>query len=197
MGKVTTYNELTSPADDDLVAVADMKNAGTKKVQKKNLVDNLYLSGDLKFSTKTSADSGWLVCNGAAMPRLVYPELFAVIGTTFGVGDGMTTFNLPDFKGKLPIPKTGIVDDAFENQGDTGGNKTHTLIIAELPAHTHSVDTYMPGALQFILYTSGGNYITGVNVSLMVPEWTGYTGGDGPHNNLMPYLTIGSIQIKI
>ena len=50
-----------------------------------------------------SAPSGWLLCDGSAWPRNAYAALFGVIGTTFGAGDGSTTFNVPDLRGKAPI----------------------------------------------------------------------------------------------
>ena len=51
----------------------------------------------------SSTPSGWLLCNGSAVSRSTYSNLFTVIGTTYGVGDGSTTFNLPNLKGKVPV----------------------------------------------------------------------------------------------
>jgi|APGre2960657404_1045060.scaffolds.fasta_scaffold24594_3 microcystin-dependent protein len=60
-----------------------------------------FLIGQVSFFTMSTAPTGWLKCNGAAISRTTYAKLFAVIGTTYGVGDGSTTFNLPDLRGEF------------------------------------------------------------------------------------------------
>lgn len=75
---------------------------------------------------------GWLVCNGAEVSRVTYSQLFAVIGTTYGPGNGTTTFNLPNLQDHFLMGASNTV-----NVGDFGGENRHVLTIAELPAHTH------------------------------------------------------------
>jgi len=75
----------------------------------------------------------YLLCDGSAISRTTYANLFAVIGTNFGTGDGSTTFNLPDFRGKFPRGAP-----ASTNPGGTGGEDTHVLSVAELATHHHS-----------------------------------------------------------
>jgi microcystin-dependent protein len=89
-----------------------------------------------------SAPSGWMICNGAAISRTTYATLFTAISTTYGVGDGSTTFNIPDITGRVIAGKeasatnlTTPVDGSV--LGDTGGDEAAT---APLPAHTHSYD---------------------------------------------------------
>lgn len=60
-----------------------------------------FKPGDVDFKPRTSAPAGWLKCNGATVNRTTYAALFAVIGTTFGAGDGATTFALPDLRGEF------------------------------------------------------------------------------------------------
>lgn len=85
------------------------------------------------------APQGWLLCNGSAVSRTVYADLFAVVGTAYGAGDGTTTFNLPDLRGRVPVGlDAGQVE--FDVRGEAGGAKTHTLAAAELPSHTHSIN---------------------------------------------------------
>jgi len=72
----------------------------------------------------TSAPDGWLLCDGSAVSRTAYPALFAIIGTTYGSGDGNTTFNLPNLQGKVPVGKKSS-DTDFDVLGETGGNKTN------------------------------------------------------------------------
>lgn len=76
---------------------------------------------------------GWLICNGQAVDRTVYAALFTVIGTTWGPGDGSTTFNLPDLANRTAIGAASIP------LGARGGNASVTLVTANLPAHSHSI----------------------------------------------------------
>ena len=82
-----------------------------------------------------SAPSGWLLCDGTAVSRTTYAALFAVISTTYGVGNGSTTFNLPNLKGKVPVGLDSA-DTAFDVLGETSGSKTHTL---KVRCQTHKV----------------------------------------------------------
>ena len=82
----------------------------------------------------TVAPQGYLLCDGSAVDRTTYATLFGVIGTTFGSGDGSTTFNLPDLGGRVPL---GV--SSTHLLGSTGGSETVTLTESELPAHVHEV----------------------------------------------------------
>lgn len=83
-----------------------------------------------------SAPSGWLLCNGAAVSRTSYAALFAVCGTTYGAGDGSTTFNLPNLKSRVPVGLDAATP-AFDALGETGGEAAHTLTAEEIAAHSH------------------------------------------------------------
>ena len=82
----------------------------------------------------TTAPEGYLMCDGSAVSRTTYATLFGVIGTTFGAGDGSTTFNVPDISGRVPL---GV--SSTHLLGSTGGSETVTLTEQELPAHVHEV----------------------------------------------------------
>lgn len=84
----------------------------------------------------TAAPSGWLICDGSAVSRTTYADLFAAIGTTHGAGDGSTTFNLPDLRGRVRV---GTNAGTFTPVGAKGGEETHSLSISELASHSHSV----------------------------------------------------------
>lgn len=94
-------------------------------------------TGGITMYGAGSAPTGWLLCDGTAVSRTTYAALFAVISTTYGVGNGTTTFNLPNLKGRVPVGKDSA-DSAFDVLGETGGAKTHTLTTSEMPSHTHT-----------------------------------------------------------
>lgn len=94
-------------------------------------------AGCIMMAGGTTIPYGWLKCQGQAVSRTIYAALFAAIGTTHGVGDGSTTFNLPNIQGRVPLGANGS-DVDFNAIGKTGGEKTHVLSIAETPSHAHT-----------------------------------------------------------
>lgn len=107
-----------------------------------------FSTGDYKLSATSTAQLGWLYCNGAAVSRTVYANLFAAIGTTYGAGDGSTTFNLPDFRGRTPVGYGAVGTNAQPTVtlgGTTGnsvaGEAAHSLVSGELASHTHTFTT--------------------------------------------------------
>lgn len=100
-----------------------------------------FLTGEVKLYTGIGVPPfPWLLCDGSPVLRIQYQRLFAVIGERYGPGDGTNTFNLPDFRGRVPL---GV--DANETRvkfakevGQSGGNATHQMTSSELPAHNHS-----------------------------------------------------------
>jgi microcystin-dependent protein len=95
-------------------------------------------SGMLTMTAASAAPSGWMLCNGTAISRTTYADLFAAIGTTYGVGNGSTTFNLPDLRGRVPVG-TDSGQTEFDALGETGGTKSVILTSAQsgVPAHSH------------------------------------------------------------
>ena len=91
-----------------------------------------FFAGFIQMFAGATAPTGWLLCNGAAVSRTTYARLFAVIGTTYGAGDGSTTFNLPDFRDRFPV---GAGSSYALNA--KGGANTVTLTMNQIPAHTH------------------------------------------------------------
>ena len=145
-----------------------------------------------------SAPTGWLMCDGTAVSRTTYSALFTAISTTYGVGDGSTTFNLPDMQGRVAIGAgTG------RNNADAGsltartigtyeGEETHTLTEAELPAHT---PTYPKPAL-LESYRNSIEAGTNGNHSSTEDQDTGSVGSNTPHNVMQSYLVLGGYIIK-
>jgi prepilin-type N-terminal cleavage/methylation domain-containing protein len=99
----------------------------------------------------SSVPSGYLAENGSAVSRSTYSGVFAVIGTTYGAGDGSTTFNLPDSRGRLAA-NISSSDGEFNTMGEKYGEKTHLLTIAEMAAHTHTQNGHNHA---ISIYTSG------------------------------------------
>lgn len=172
-------------------------------------VSVLMPSGSLMPYAGSSAPTGYLLCDGAAISRSTYSALFALVGTTYGAGDGSSTFNIPDLRGRVIAGQddmggssanrltglTGGVDG--DVLGGSGGAETHTLATSELPAHDHDIDTAFKNNS-----TNGvaGNYPTGTNVSspsgAQLSANTNSiknTGGGGAHNNVQPTIILNYI----
>jgi len=155
------------------------------------------------FAGPTSPDSAWLPCDGASLLRSAFPDLFTVIGTTYGAVDS-THFNVPDLQGRTVVgvgSGSGLTPRAL---GDSFGEETHTLITAEQASHTH-VDaghTHVEG----IAAPSVGAAIVGVPVPSAIPA-VGVTGsgsanlatsgGDGAHNNIQPSLALNYFIVAL
>lgn len=156
----------------------------------------------------SSAPSGWLLCYGQAISRSTYADLFTAIGTTFGIGDGSTTFNLPDYRGRVAAGKDnmgGSSADRLTNQsgglnGDTlgavGGLETHTLTSAQQASMT--VTGSGTGPVFDNSGTPGGaaNPIRGTDNfggSFPVTFSGTASGGGGAHNNVQPTIILNKI----
>lgn len=92
-----------------------------------------YIVGEIKIWSGASAPSGFLLCNGSAISRTAYSKLFDVIGVVYGVGDGSTTFNIPDLRQRFPLGKAA--SGTGSTLGEIGGqiNHTHTVTITTDP----------------------------------------------------------------
>ena len=136
--------------------------------------------------------SSFLFCNGAAISRTTYANLFAIIGTAYGTGDGSTTFNVPDFTGgRTAVGKGG----AFTTLGETGGEIYHLLTKAEMPAHYHSNANF--SEMGWDVTNGGGGAPVGLRLAVgdNYPyngrTWNSNTtsaGGGEAHNNMPPYI---------
>lgn len=155
----------------------------------------------------TTAPDGWVLCFGQALSRTTFAHLFALIGTTYGVGDGSTTFNVPDLRGRSVFGKdnmggstanritaagSGITGTTL---GANGGTETHTLTTAQLASHAHAERT-SDNFAAFIDDSTGGNRIINPspnNGSTTVRLNTDNTGSGSAHQNTPPAFILNYI----
>lgn len=100
-------------------------------------------AGTVSQFAGSSAPGGWLLCRGQEVSRSTYAVLFSVVGTTFGAGNGSSTFNVPNLMGRVPVGVSTSDNDFL--LAKTGGAKTHVLTTAQLPAHSHTASTASAG----------------------------------------------------
>lgn len=163
----------------------------------------------------TTAPSGYLLCYGQAISRTTYAKLFKRLGTTFGTGDGSTTFNLPDKRGRVSVGKDDMGGSSADRltglsgglNGDTlgaaGGVETHTLATGEIPSHRHfvantgtGIGTQVDAATAVNQSASlGGNssYELGGSATAATVGLSSLTGGGGAHNNVQPSIVANYI----
>ena len=135
----------------------------------------------IPFAGQT-APEGWLLCQGQAVSRTTYAQLFAVIGTTFGSGDGSTTFNLPDLRGRVAV---GVDSDA--NLGVLSGENTVGLNADQNGPHSHMIKVRENNNT----LTNKGDFY-GIP-SVVIDAATTQSGSGLPHNNMQPSLYLNQI----
>jgi microcystin-dependent protein len=157
--------------------------------------------GEIRLFAGTFAIYGWSFCNGAAMSIAQNEALFNLLGTTYG-GDGVNTFNLPDLQGRVPVHQGQGAGLSNYPLGQKAGVENVTLTVAQLPAHSHvamgsatGTGTSNPGNATWgnsgIVNESFGAG-SSANSSMNAGS-TSMTGGNQPHNNLLPYLVVSFI----
>ncbi len=142
-------------------------------------------TGAILLYGAAAAPTGFLLCDGAAVSRSTYAALFAVIGTSFGVGNGTTTFNVPELRGRVPVGMgqgSGLTNRVL---AATGGEETHIISVSEMPNHAHSNASGGGGsAAHAYQYLGSTGNATGQ---------TTLVGGGGPHNNMPPFIVVNCI----
>lgn len=164
--------------------------------------------GAIKMYAGASAPTGYLFCDGAAVSRTVNAALFAAIGTAYGAGDGSTTFNLPDFRRRVPVGAGGTGTATLGNaRGNNGGAETHTITEAQLPAHKHllfantvstsataaEVSPTTQGVRSLDDGTSSSNFRIKSTATAATVGLSSATGSGEAHNNMQPSLVVNYI----
>jgi microcystin-dependent protein len=151
--------------------------------------------GEIRMVGFNFAPVGWALCDGSLLPISENEVLFQLIGTTFG-GDGQTTFALPDLRSRVPMHMGG-----GHVLGENGGQEIVPLATQQIPVHTHAANA--DNNASTLVSPAGGvwaassNYDqfappAGANV-IMNPQAVASDGGNQPHDNMLPYLTINFI----
>ena len=173
----------------------------TNKPTIPTVVDPNYI-GDFKHSLQNANHGKWLLCNGQVVSRSAYSSLFTTIGTAFGIGDGATTFALPDCRGRINASIGQGVGLTNRTSGQVIGAETHKLSTDEMPSHSHNLfggnAGGMPPARSSIVGNTGvgdqgikiGSYYTN-NLSSAIDA----NGGGLPHNNMQPTIFLGNTFI--
>ena len=144
------------------------------------------------------APRGWAFCDGQLLPLSQNTALFSLLGTTYG-GDGRSNFALPDVQGNAPMHPGQGPGLSLHDLGETSGAQTSTLLDSEMPAHSHGLlasgqpgEDPTPGPSEALARSVGANlYQTNsANLVQLAPTALTLAGGDQPHNNMQPYLTL-------
>ena len=149
------------------------------------------------------APNDWLICNGAAVNRATYADLFTVIGTNYGEGDSSTTFNLPDLRGRfaLGLDNMGVGNlsanrvtaSEADELGDSDGSEKVTLTKSQMPPHKHQSDDHgkILAKTIFGAQAPNSNLNSGNDTVAVEPMvYTSTEGGGQAHDNMPPYLSL-------
>jgi microcystin-dependent protein len=150
--------------------------------------------GEVRMFAGSIVPTGWALCNGQLVPIAQNVALFSILGTAFG-GDGQVTFALPDLQGRVPVHPGQGPGLSNRTRGQALGSEAHTLGLAEMPAHTHSLGASANGISNSpagrVLAQSPAaipQFEASADTALSASAVT-TTGADQPHNNMQPYLT--------
>jgi microcystin-dependent protein len=143
------------------------------------------------------APKGWAFCDGQILPLSQNTALFSLLGTTYG-GDGKSNFALPNMQGNAPMHPGQGPGLSLHDLGETGGSQTVTLLESEIPSHSHTLradvldiaDTNVVSPNASFALSSGGTLYQGAAGVFLSDNALTPAGGDQPHNNMQPYLTL-------
>ena len=184
--------------DNPILSPAELKaefDKGNKIIKEKfnKLIDDLNNEGVgdtfpigaiTEYPVSESVPNNWLLCNGQAVSRIEYEELFEILGTTWGTGDGSTTFNLPNRAGLIAIGAGTHTDTNGDSKtfvlGQEYGEYNHTLTTQEMPSHDHNISIVGIGSGSY------GYNVSSLSIGSSQNEKTGTKGGGQSHNNIQP-----------
>ena len=172
---------------------SSVSNSNSSNISEENTIsDDSVPIGTINIWSADVAPEGWMLCDGSEINREEYVDLFTLIGINYGAGDGVTTFNVPNLSGRIPVGLDENASNISNGQqlGNSGGEELHTLTIDEMPSHAHGIggSSSVPGGSY--QYTNPNDNASNLN------QYSQPQGGDQPHNNMPPYLITNYI-IKV
>ncbi|WP_433944209.1 phage tail protein [Paenibacillus sp. SN-8-1] len=142
--------------------------------------------GEVRLFANNYAPKGWMFCEGQILNINQNQTLYSLLGAVYG-GDGVTTFALPDYRGRVPIHVSQTIP-----LGTSQGEAAHTLTVNEMPQHTHQVSassnpasTGSPTGNSWAVFDNA--YNPPATMVQMSSSAIGVSGGRQPHNNMQPY----------
>jgi microcystin-dependent protein len=154
---------------------------------------------EIRIMPTNFAPSGWAFCHGQILPLSQNTALFSLLGTTYG-GNGKSNFALPDLQGRAPMHPGQGPGLSLHDLGETGGSETVSLLESEIPSHNHTMvaindvgDTNSPAGNGFARSSGGAVYGTAGGNANLSDKALAPAGGDQPHNNMQPYLTLNFV----
>ena len=123
---------------ENAAVIGDGNDDGILGLNNRDVGKSIFPAGGIMVYAGASTPTGWLDCDGQAISRITYAGLFSAIGTAYGGGDGSTTFNVPDLRGRFPIGAGSVAGLTSRSRGDTGGAETEALTTQQLPVHSHT-----------------------------------------------------------
>lgn len=214
--KIVDLGGETGPTEDDLLVIRDNATGTTRKITIETFLNafsyRFVPTGSLLPFAGSSPPTGYLLADGSAIDRTTYDDLFALIGTIYGPGNGVDTFNLPDLRGRVPVGKAA--SGTFNTLNNAGGAETHTLTWEQMPQHYHTGSTDAQGWHQHtgpfatnqivlrIIAASDGMHGISDGATTRATSTDGLhahnfittnAGSSQAHNNLQPYRVVNFI----
>ena len=179
-GLIYEFEMATYTAEE--LAISNIKDTAYR-LSKNN--DYRNMPGIIELWPGSTAPEGWLLCNGQAVSRTTYANLFSVLGSTYGQGDGSTTFNVPDLTGRVPVGSNSTYPLASK-----GGEAAHALTSAENGPHTHDRLLWVDGQPVTLTGSESGAYRVSFTYDMGGPNMvsTSESGQGQAHNNMQPYI---------
>lgn len=151
--------------------------------------------GEMRVFSGNFEPDGWLYCNGRLLAIRTYPDLFSVVGNTYG-GDGRTTFAIPDLRGRVPMGQGTGAGLTMRPLGQKGGAESVILDVTQLPSHNHTLRATNSSATQttpsgnILARSSTPQYLNATTSVVMGTDSIGATGSNAPHPNIQPFSVL-------